>query len=253
MTAIYNYHQSVEPQPLGLTNYVTQIMSVDYYNDVSHICSQMCDKYGSNGRTETHHHVCAYVNVKDGRVFMGENSTRQLPGCPISTHAEMDGMRKILKNTPTINGQVKRIEKYDVIVIRISKTNKLGSSRPCKHCIMSLVNAKAVKIRYVYYSTRQGTIVREKIEDMLDCTLTCISTGWRSRTRRTRDGSPIPEDSGSDSDSSSSSNSSNSSSPKLVRRSTSPINISNITIMNNGERTVITNKKFEKLLRKNSK
>ncbi len=246
MTLVYNnYHQSVEPQPLGLTsdNYINQIMSVDYYNDVSHICSQMCDKYGSTGRTEAHHHVCAYVNVKDGRIFMGENSTRQLPGCPISTHAEMDGMRKILKNTPTNNGQVKRIEKYDVIVIRISKTNKLGSSRPCKHCIMSMVNSKAIKIRNVYYSTQYGTIVREKIEDMLDCELTCISTGWRSRTRRTRDGSPIPDDSSSGSDS-------DTSSPKTIRRSPSP---TNITIMNNGERTVISSKKFEKLIRKNSK
>lgn len=175
------YHESIERQSENI-NYITNIMAVDYFYPLQDICSHMCGKFGSWGRTETHH-VCALVNAKDGKFFIGENSTRQQHGCPISTHAEMDALRKLMKTKQIPNGSQKRIEKYDVIVIRISKTNKLGSSRPCYHCICGLMNNPIVKIRYVYYSLNNGKIIREKIDDMLSCELTCMSTGWRRRNK----------------------------------------------------------------------
>ncbi len=245
MSAISMYHESIERQPFGLNNksYIEQVMSVDYYDDLMDVCTYMCDKYGCNtGRNETHH-VCAFINTKDGKCIIGENSNRQMPGRPISTHAEMDVLRKIMKTKNGSIGTNKRIERYDVLVIRISKTNKLGISRPCYHCINSMINNSMIKIRHVYYSTNDGRIVRERLEDMLDCELTCLSTGWRERTGKRRDGSPSgysSEDS-DDSYKSSKSNKSNSS-----KKSWASNNSNNIRVINpeTGERYEISEKKF---------
>jgi hypothetical protein len=182
------YHESVERQPIGLstlnTDYISRVMAVDYYDSLSDICSVMCDKYGSMSRTDSHH-VCAFINLKGNKIILGENSSRTMPGCPISTHAEMDVLRKVLKSKSIVHGTVpKRIDKYDILVIRISKTYKLGSSRPCYHCINTMMNASSIKIRYVYYSTRDGKIARERLDEMLKSELTQVSTGWRARTNR---------------------------------------------------------------------
>ena len=126
--------------------------SDDYYSSLSGICTEMCEKFSPESRAETYH-ICAYFN-KD-KIMMGENSMRQFGGAPISTHAEMDVLRKIYKNLQTQTNSKKK-EKYDVLVIRITKTGKLGSSRPCFHCINSMLSTSLVKIQYVYYSTNDG-------------------------------------------------------------------------------------------------
>ena len=252
------YHESMER--LCENDYINNIMSVDYYDHLQDICSDMCGKFGSWGRTETHH-VCALVNVKDGKVFIGENSTRQQHGCPISTHAEMDALRKLMKTKQISNGNQKRIDKYDVIVIRISKTNKLGSSRPCYHCICGLLNNPVVKIRYVYYSLNNGKIIREKLEDMLSCELTSMSTGWRRRNKNATPvsqnartiSSPTNSNNNSDCDSDSDSDSIKiTKSPRNSRsssRSVSPI----YDLVNNNdncERIIVPEKKFQKVVPK---
>ena len=183
MSTSLMYHESVERQPIGLstpsTDYISRVMAVDYYDSLSDICSTMCDKYSSLNRVNSHH-ICAFINLKGDKIILGENSLRTMPGCPISTHAEMDVLRKVLKSKSV----PKRIDKYDIIVIRISRTYKLGSSRPCYHCINTMMNASSIKIRYVYYSTRDGKIVRERLDEMLKSELTHVSTGWRARTNR---------------------------------------------------------------------
>ncbi len=189
MSTSLMYHESVERQPIGLstlsTDYISRVMAVDYYDSLSDICSTMCDKYSSLDRA-TSHHICAFINLKGDKIILGENSLRTMPGCPISTHAEMDVLRKVLKSKSVVPGTVpKRIDKYDILVIRISKTYKLGSSRPCYHCINTMMNTSSIKIRHVYYSTRDGKIARERLDDMLKSELTQVSTGWRARTNRT--------------------------------------------------------------------
>ena len=182
------YHDSLERQPFRLStltsDYNSRIMAIDYYDSLSTICTTMCEKYGIAHRTDSHH-ICAFISLKGDKIFMGENSTRIMPGFPISTHAEMDVLRKVVQSKSIVPGITpKRIDKYDVLVIRISKTNKLGTSRPCYHCINSMMNTFYIKIRNVYYSTTDGKIVRERLDDMLESTLTCISTGWRARTKK---------------------------------------------------------------------
>lgn len=250
MSTTLMYHESIERQPLGLstpsTDYISRVMAVDYYDSLSDICSIMCGKYGSLSRAESHH-VCAFINLKGDKIFLGENSARTMPGCPISTHAEMDVLRKVLKSKSIVPGTVpKRIDKYDILVIRISKTYKLGSSRPCYHCINSMMNTSAIKIRYVYYSTPNGRIVRERLDEMLESELTHVSTGWRARTKRTSGYSSDDSD-----DSCSSSKSASSSVSKSSKKSSS----SDETVFpfldpSTGERVHLTEKKFVRLQKK---
>ena len=237
MSTSLMYHESIERQPFGLstdTDYTSRVMAVDYYDSLSDICSVMCDKYGSTSRADSHH-ICAFISLKGDKIFLGENSTRTMPGCPISTHAEMDVLRKVLKSKSIVPGVVpKRMDKYDVLVIRVSKTHKLGTSRPCYHCINSMMNAMYIKIRYVYYSTMDGKIVRERLDDMLESDLTRVSTGWRARTKRTSGYSSDDSDESSASSKSKSSTSSKETIHPVIDPET-------------GERAFLNEKKFMRL------
>ena len=150
----------------------------DYYDSLRHICTKMCTKYSIESRADTYH-ICAYFNKT--KLIIGENSSKRLGNTPIYTHAEMDVIRKIYNNKPFLNSN-KRIDKFDVLVIRVSKIGKLGSSRPCYHCISGMMNTPVAKINYVYYSTNDGIIVREKLDRMLNSELTIVSTGWKIYT-----------------------------------------------------------------------
>ncbi len=44
------------------------------------------------------------------------------------------------------------------------------------------MNTPILKINYVYYSTNDGIIVREKLDKMLNSDLTIVSTGWKIYT-----------------------------------------------------------------------
>ena len=92
-----------------------------------------------------------------------------------SKHAEMDAINKIkyLRNIPKI---------IDIFVIRFNKNNDLCESRPCIHCIKSLDKFKT-PIRFVYYSTKDGIIVRERFDDMKTCQTHHISSGIRNKLK----------------------------------------------------------------------
>jgi pyrimidine deaminase RibD-like protein len=88
-----------------------------------------------------------------------------------STHAEINALHKLNKKT-------KQLRYIDLLVIRLSKTNKLGESRPCYHCLNKLQHS-GLNIRYVYYSTSSENIIREKFNYMIDSEKTYISSGNR--------------------------------------------------------------------------
>lgn len=240
-------HESIERQPVGLTiakpttiSYVDRVMAVDYYDEFDSICALMRAKYGPKTGCTGSHHVCAYISAKGDKIILGENSTRTIiPGHPVSTHAEMDVLRKVTKSLPT-SSHMKRPEKYDVLVVRFSKTHRLGSSRPCMHCIMSMQEASNIKIRYVYYSTPDGKIVREKLDDMLDTDLTIVSTGWRTVLSKRSGYSSEESDSSSVSSKSKSSASSRSSSSERF----------GVLSPSTGERIMVTEREYTKMLLK---
>lgn len=61
----------------------------------------------------------------------------------------------------------------DFYVVRVDCCGKLSESKPCNQCLDAL---KRVGIRKVFYSTSQGTIMEEKVVDMLS---THISHGQK--------------------------------------------------------------------------
>jgi len=88
-----------------------------------------------------------------------------------SRHAEMDALNKI-KNKRELPKVV------DIFVVRFAKGGTLGESRPCCHCLQSLAKSR-LRIKHVYYSTNDGSIVREKFDTMMESPLTYISSGAR--------------------------------------------------------------------------
>lgn len=143
----------------------------NHYDEWGHICDDLSDKYKNASSDKTH--ICVFMNIKNNNIIIGENTYNTIT--KISTHAEMNALSKIEKynNYKTIGQR----QKYDILVIRIGKTGKLGISRPCYHCINSLQNSN-VKIRNVFYSTKTGKIVKEKLSEMNDQSFTHISAGW---------------------------------------------------------------------------
>lgn len=111
------------------------------------------------------------------KLVKGENSDLPSYNSPISTHAEINALNRLLEYK---GKKISRV-KYDLLVIRLSKGGKMASSRPCYHCICTMEKSN-VKIRYVYYSTIEGTIEREKFNKMKLSPLTYISSGRKHRT-----------------------------------------------------------------------
>jgi hypothetical protein len=57
----------------------------------------------------------------------------------------------------------------DLVVIRSLKDGQMSMAKPCVRCYAAI---KQLGVRYVYYSTFQGYITREKVENM-DCGHVC--------------------------------------------------------------------------------
>lgn len=73
---------------------------------------------------------------------------------PITIHAEMD----VLANVHS-----KYAKGMDILIIRVNKSLKLLNSRPCNSCIKKM---QQKGIRKAYYSTQDGRILCEYVDDM---------------------------------------------------------------------------------------
>ena len=102
---------------------------------------------------------CACLIMNDTVISVGMNVRDKAPK---GLHAEIDALSKSLPKR-------KRRIITDLLVIRISsKGTKLAESRPCCECIKSMYNNTVYKIRNVIYSTKEGTIKTEKLNNMMD-------------------------------------------------------------------------------------
>ena len=113
-------------------------------------------------------HVATF---KDSDLF-GEN---ELNGSYCSVHAEVAALRKLEKILARKG--IRRMS-TDLYVVRITKSRKLANSRPCIQCIQDLKASESVRIKRVYYSTPDGTIAYEKLNQM--------HTGYTSKGNRNR-------------------------------------------------------------------
>ena len=57
--------------------------------------------------------------------------------------------------------------KIDILVISMTKTGGLRMSKPCKNCILAMYKEPRVVIGHVYYSDRNGEIIRVRFRDLL--------------------------------------------------------------------------------------
>ena len=80
------------------------------------------------------------------------------------THAEHDAINK-LKPLRIRN----RLQSVNLLVIRVSKNNKLQQSKPCANCIniiKKLPAKKGYRIKNIYYSNENGEIVKTNVTNL---------------------------------------------------------------------------------------
>jgi len=97
-------------------------------------------------------------------------------GGKCSIHAEEVALKKYISKH-----KKKDLLKIDILVVRLSKDNLLGISRPCKNCLhmmSKLRQTRGIIIKNVYYSTHNGNINKEEFSDMMDSDMTHPSTGF---------------------------------------------------------------------------
>lgn len=70
-----------------------------------------------------------------------------------SLHAEQHAMMNV-KNWSSMKGA-------SIIVVRINMSGTISLAKPCENCMQSI---RAVKIKEIYYSDRNGQIILEKVE-----------------------------------------------------------------------------------------
>ena len=120
-------------------------------------------------------------HIQDGggkKVAYGINNTTPFKNIP-STHAEMQALIRTIKWQK--RHQTHHIP-LNLLVIRLNKHGILGESRPCYHCI-SYLHSSSIPIKWVYYSTEAGTIVKERFKHMVATkeSHATISSGMRKK------------------------------------------------------------------------
>jgi tRNA(Arg) A34 adenosine deaminase TadA len=116
---------------------------------------------------------CMVVQIVVGKkVATGRSSTRKQHNTP-STHAEIDAFKKLSRHYLT--------KGVDLYVFRFTQSGELKESRPCFHCLKTL---SRFNINYVYYSTREGTICKEKLSEMMSSEDTTVSSAMRMKMRK---------------------------------------------------------------------
>jgi hypothetical protein len=92
----------------------------------------------------------------------GFNRIGDTNGDSAGIHAEHDAINKL---KPLY--KKKRLVPINILVIRISKSNKLQNSKPCANCIKVmkiLPEKKGYIIKNVYYSNNNGDIVKSSLK-----------------------------------------------------------------------------------------
>lgn len=104
------------------------------------------------------------VLKKANILTFGFNKMGDVNGNEAGTHAEHDAINKL----KPLNKR-KRLQNINMLVIRISKTNKLQNSKPCAICIQIMKNLpekKGYRIRNIYYSNDNGEIIKSNLKTL---------------------------------------------------------------------------------------
>lgn len=102
------------------------------------------------------------VLKKANILTFGFNRMGDVDGTEAGIHAEHDAINKL---KPLY--KKKNLESINLLVIRLSKNNKLQNSKPCVNCIKTLKTLpqkKGYKIKNIYYSNDNGLIIKSSIK-----------------------------------------------------------------------------------------
>lgn len=91
---------------------------------------------------------------------MAGDDTKNDPGI----HAEHDAINKLKPIR-----KKKHLHNVNLLVIRLSKFNKLQNSKPCANCIENLKHLpqkRGYRIRTIYYSNEHGEIVKNSLTQL---------------------------------------------------------------------------------------
>lgn len=123
----------------------------------NNITSCLCGNYN---------HACVFYKdnsplTKAKILSFGFNRMGNVEGTEPGIHAEHDA---ILKLKPV--NYKRRLININMLIIRISKRNKIQSSKPCINCIQKLnylPEKKGYKIKNIYYSNDYGELVKTNL------------------------------------------------------------------------------------------
>jgi cytidine deaminase len=89
--------------------------------------------------------------------MMGDVSGNQ-PGIH-AEHDAINGLKPLRRK--------KHLQNVNILVVRLSKNNRLQNSKPCANCIETmniLPEKKGYRIKNVYYSNENGEIVKSNLK-----------------------------------------------------------------------------------------
>ena len=126
-----------------------------YENFEGKITTCVCSHYN--------HIACVFegkpTTLEKARILsFGTNMMGDINGTIPGIHAEHNALTKLKPIK-----YKKKLEQINILVIRVSKTNKIQSSKPCNNCIriMELIpERKGYKIQNIYYSNEEGNIIK---------------------------------------------------------------------------------------------
>lgn len=105
------------------------------------------------------------VHLKKANILSyGFNKMGDLSGNEAGIHAEYDA----ISNLKPLQIK-KKLKSINMIIIRMSKYNKLQSSKPCTMCIKNMKNLPVKKgyiIKNIYYSDENGNIIKSNLRSL---------------------------------------------------------------------------------------
>lgn len=104
------------------------------------------------------------IMEKANILSFGFNIMGDINGFEPGIHAEHDAINKLKPLE-----KKKHLHNINLLVIRISKNNKLQNSKPCANCINKiriLPEKKGYRIKNIYYSDDNGEIIKSNLKTL---------------------------------------------------------------------------------------
>lgn len=149
-----------------------RVVEMDLAITILRVFSKPKGKGKGKGKNE----LVKQVNV----LTYGINKYMDVDGIKPSIHAE----KNAIDNLPHLPRK-KALVNVSLLVVRVSKTGKLGSSKPCQQCIQTMATLpvkKGYKIQSIYYSDTDGNIIETTIKKLDAEDEPHVSRYWKNKT-----------------------------------------------------------------------